>query len=127
MTDEGKVPVTANHWRAQAYFCLCLVTATRGQNDYLSSTNQRTRAERERPPILLYIRGITVREEVVAAFYPDIMDVAIVIRRGRSTGAELTGKQVLDFLQLQALGLWEAALDEDETQHHQACVHEERP
>lgn len=63
--------------------------------------------------------------EVVAAFYPDVVDVAI--GRGGSTGAERTGEQVVDVLQLQALGLWEAALDEEQTQHHQTRVHEECP
>lgn len=53
--------------------------------------------------------------------------MAAVTERGGSTGAQLPGEQVLNVLQLQALGLWEAAQDEEETQHHQACVHEERP
>lgn len=59
--------------------------------------------------------------------YPDVVDVATVTGRGGPTGAEPTGEQVLHVLQLQALGLWEATLDEEETQHHQARVHEERP
>lgn len=65
--------------------------------------------------------------EAVVAFYPDVVDVATVIRRGGSTGAELTGEEVLDVLQLKALSLRKAAQDEDETQDHQAGVHEERP
>lgn len=106
-------------------FCLCLIAATRRQHDYLSSPRQQTKGQNL--PSLLYIWGIGVRGEVVVAFYPDVVDVAIVIGRGGSTGAELTGEQVLDVLQPQALGLWEAALDEEETQNHQARVHEERP
>ena len=64
---------------------------------------------------------------MVAAFYPDVLDVSTANGREGSTGAEATGEQALDFLQLQALGLWEAAQDEEEAQHHEARVHEERP
>lgn len=64
---------------------------------------------------------------VVAALYPDVLHVPAVGGRGGSAGAERTGEQVLDVLQLQALGLREAAQDEEEAQHHQARVHEEGP
>lgn len=64
---------------------------------------------------------------MVAAFYPDVLDVSTATGREGSTGAEATGEQALDFLQLQALGLREAAQDEEEAQHHEAGVHEERP
>lgn len=65
--------------------------------------------------------------EAVAAFYLDVVDVATTIGCGDSAGTELTCEQVLDVLQLQALGLREAALDEEQTQHHQARVQKECP
>lgn len=64
---------------------------------------------------------------IVAALYPDVLHVPASDAGGGSTGAERPGEQVLDVLQLQALGLWKASQDEEETQHHQASVHEERP
>ena len=86
----------------------------------------KSREERENLPSLFYIRGVGVGGEVAAAFYPDVVDVAAVVWRGGSTGAELTGEQVVDVLQLQALCLREAGKDEEESQNCQARVHEER-
>lgn len=77
-------------------------------------------------PHLVYVRDVAFRA-VVVALYPDILHAPPTDARGGSTGAERTGEQVLDVLQLQALGLWEAAQDEEEAQHHQASVHEEGP
>lgn len=76
---------------------------------------------------LVYIRGLTFRQVVVAALYPDVLHVPAVGARGGSAGAERAGEQVLYVLQLQALGLWEAAQDKEEAQHHQASVQEEGP
>lgn len=64
---------------------------------------------------------------MVAAFYPDVLDVTPAAGRGRTAGTEWAGEQGLDLLQLEAPRLREAAQDEDETQGHQACVHEEGP
>ena len=65
--------------------------------------------------------------EEVAAVYPGVLDVAAVGGGGGgSTGAEWTGEQVIHVLQLHALRLREAALHEEEPQHHQPRVQEER-
>lgn len=87
--------------------------------------HQQTHEEQRRE--LVYIRGVALRRVVVAALYPDVLHVPAVVAGGGSAGAERTGEQVLDVLQLPALGLREAAQDEEEAQHHQASVHEERP
>lgn len=76
---------------------------------------------------LVYVRGVAFRQVGVAARYPDVLHVPAVGARGGAAGAERTAEQVLYVLQLQALGLWEAAQDKEEAQHHQASVHEERP
>lgn len=76
--------------------------------------------------VLVYVRGVAFRQVVVAALYPDVLHVLAVGARGGTAGAERTGEQALDVLQLQALGLWEAAQHKEEAQHHQASVQEER-
>lgn len=83
-------------------------------------------SEPKQTECLLYVWAIAVRE-VVAAFYPDVLDVTPAAGWGRAAGTEWAGEQGLDLLQLEALCLWEAAQDEDEAQGHQACVHEEGP
>lgn len=77
---------------------------------------------------LICLRGsvvVVIRGGGVAPVQPAVLDVAS--GRGGPTGAELTGEQALHVLELQALGLWEAAVDEEEPQRHQARVHEEGP
>lgn len=63
--------------------------------------------------------------EVVAAFYPDIVDMAVVCGRGGSAGAQLPHEQILHVLQLKAPGLWETAKYKEQAQEHQACVQKE--
>lgn len=105
-TDVREGAVTANHlWSYQR--------------------PQETQEEQRRE--LVYIRGVALRQVVVAALYPDVLHVPAVVAGGGSAGAERTGEQVLDVLQLQALGLRETTQDEEEAQHHQASVQEERP
>lgn len=76
---------------------------------------------------LVGIRGIAFSGVVVASLYPDVLHVPTVAARRGSARAERPGEQVVDVLQLQALGLREAAQDKEEAQHHQASIHEERP
>lgn len=97
---------------------------SQGRLTYISNPKEETG---EGNLSLVYVRGLAFRQVVVAALYPDVLHVPAVGVRGGSTGAERTGEQVLYVLQLQALGLWEAAQDEEEAQHHQARVHEEGP
>lgn len=63
---------------------------------------------------LVCVRGLALRRLVVAALYPDVLHGPAAGARRGSAGAERTGEQVLYVLQLQALGLWEAAQDEEE-------------
>ncbi len=62
---------------------------------------------------------------VVWTFDPDVFDLPPLVRIRGAAGTELVFEQRFDLLQTPGLGLWQAAIDEEETQQSQAGVEEE--
>lgn len=62
---------------------------------------------------------------VVWAFDADVFHLAPFVWIRGAAGAELVLEQRFDLLQAPALGLWQAAVNEDETQQGRAGVEEE--
>lgn len=71
---------------------------------------------------LFHVRGVVIWQVVVASFYPDVLDLPSLVRIRCATSAQLILKQQLDLLQPVALGLRQAAVDEEEAQQRKASI-----